>query len=69
MKSNELISAIYPVETNIVSTLLKIDDEIKPSTYNKNSNEGGKQTDSLVRFDYQLNQIIEEKKSGAIIAY
>ena len=61
VKSNELISAIYPVKTHIVSTLIKIDDEIKPSSYKKNSNEGGKQRDSLVRFDYQLNQIIEEK--------
>ena len=61
VKSNELINAIYPVETNIVSTLLKIDDQSKPTVYRKNSNEGGKQTDSIVRFDYPLNQIIEEK--------
>lgn len=61
VKSNELISAIYPVETHIVSTLLKLDAQIKPSIYTKNSNEGGKVSESIVRFDYQLNQIIEEK--------
>lgn len=61
VRSNELISAIYPVETDIVSTLIKIDDSIKPLVYRKNSNEEGNQTDSIVRFDYKLNQIIEEK--------
>ena len=61
VRSNELISAIYPIETDIVSTLIKIDDWIKPLVYRKNSNEGGNQTDSIVRFDYQLHQIIEEK--------
>ena len=43
VKSNELINAIYPVETNIVVPFLKIDDQIKPTVYRKNSNEGGKQ--------------------------
>ena len=61
VKSNELISAIYPVETDIVSNLVKTEDQIKPSTYKKNSNEGGTKTYSVVRFDYELNQIIEEK--------
>lgn len=61
VKSNELISAIYPVETDIVSILVKTEDQIRPSVYRKNSNEGGRKTDSIVRFDYELNQIIEEK--------
>ena len=61
VKSNELISAIYPIEAHIVSTLLKTEGLIKPSIYKKNSNEGEKRRNSLVRFDYQLNQIIEEK--------
>lgn len=61
VKSNELVSAIYPVESHIVSSLIISNDQIKPSIYTKNSNEGGKQSDSIVRFNYQLNQITEEK--------
>ncbi|CAI8267278.1 MAG: Uncharacterised protein [Puniceicoccaceae bacterium MED-G32] len=61
VKSNELVSAIYPIESHIVSSLIISNDQIKPSIYTKNSNEGGKQSDSIVRFNYQLNQITEEK--------
>ena len=61
VKSNELVSAIYPIESHIVSSLIISNDQIKPSIYAKNSNEGGKQSDSIVRFNYQLNQITEEK--------
>lgn len=61
VKSNELISAIYPIESHIVSSLIISNDQIKPSIYTKNTNEGGKQSDSIVRFNYQLNQITEEK--------
>ena len=68
VKSNELISAIYPVETHIVSTLVITEDQIKPYSYKKNSNEGGKQRNSLVRFDYQLNRIIEEKNQMQLSA-
>ncbi len=63
IKSNDLISAIYPVDNYIVSMLLKTDEGIKPLLYTKNSNESGKQTNSKVTFDYQLNQIVEEKNS------
>lgn len=63
VKSNELVSAIYPIESHIVSSLIISNDQIKPSIYTKNSNEGGKQSDSIVRFNYQLNQITEEKDS------
>ena len=61
VKSNELVSAIYPIESHIVSSLIISNDQIKPSIYTKNSNEVGKQSDSIVRFNYQLNQITEEK--------
>ncbi len=61
VKSNELVSVIYPIESHIVSSLIISNDQIKPSIYTKNSNEGGKQSDSIVRFNYQLNQITEEK--------
>lgn len=61
VKSNELVSAIYPIESHIVSSLIISNDQIKPSIYTRNSNEGGKQSDSIVRFNYQLNQITEEK--------
>jgi len=61
VKSNELVSGIYPIESHIVSSLIISNDQIKPSIYTKNSNEGGKQSDSIVRFNYQLNQITEEK--------
>ncbi|MDA0848468.1 MAG: DUF3108 domain-containing protein [Verrucomicrobia bacterium] len=66
VQSNELISSIYPVETHIVSRLVQLNDEIKPSIYTKNSSEGGKQNDSVVHFDYQLNQIIEEKNNNPL---
>ena len=66
VQSNELISSIYPVETHIVSRLVKLNDAIKPSIYTKNSSEGGKQNDSIVHFDYQLNQIIEEKNNNPL---
>jgi hypothetical protein len=66
VQSNELISSIYPVETHIVSRLVQLNDAIKPSTYTKNSSEGGKQNDSIVHFDYQLNQIIEEKNNNPL---
>lgn len=66
VQSNELITSIYPVETHIVSRLVQLNDEIKPSIYTKNSSEGGKQNDSIVHFDYQLNQIIEEKNNNPL---
>jgi hypothetical protein len=66
VQSNELISSIYPVETHIVSTLVQLEDRIKPSIYTKNSNEGGKRNNSIVHFDYQLNQIIEEKNQSQL---
>ena len=66
VQSNELISSIYPVETHIVSRLVQLNDAIKPSIYTKNSSEGGKQNDSIVHFDYQLNQIIEEKNNNPL---
>lgn len=61
VQSNELVSAIYPVKTHILSTLVKSEDILKPSIYMKKSDEGGKQRNSIVRFDYQLNQVTEEK--------
>lgn len=66
VKSNELMSAIYPVETHITSTLVRIDDQIKPSMYSKISSEGGKQSDSIVQFNYSLNEIIEEKNDSLL---
>jgi hypothetical protein len=66
VQSNELISSIYPVETHIVSRLVQLNDAIKPLIYTKNSSEGGKQNDSIVHFDYQLNQIIEEKNNNPL---
>jgi hypothetical protein len=63
IKSNNLINAIYPVDNYIVSTLLKTDENTKPLIYKKRSNEGGKQRNTVVKFDYQLNQIIEEKNN------
>ena len=63
IKSNNLINVIYPVDNYIVSTLLKTDENTKPLIYTKRSNEGGKQRNTVVKFDYQLNQIIEEKNN------
>lgn len=61
VKSNKIVSAIYPIESHIVSSLIISGDQIKPSIYSKNSYEGGKQSDSIVHFNYELNQITEEK--------
>lgn len=61
VKSNNLVSSVYPVDNYIISTLLKTGHQVTPLIYEKKSSEGGKRRDSTVTFDYKLKQITEEK--------